>query len=72
MRRSVINRATYKRLQKMSPSAQFWEKHYILWRFGSYHQNQVAADLRILEWAIQRHEEQDEREAEGDDLNDER
>lgn len=59
----MINRATYKRLKKMPPSAQWWEKRYILWRFGSYHQNQVNADLRILEWAIRRHGEQDEREA---------
>lgn len=59
----MINRATYKRLQKMSPAAQFWEKRYILWRFGSYHQNIVEKDLKLLEWAIKRHKEQDSREA---------
>jgi hypothetical protein len=58
----MINRATYKRLKKMSPAAQFWEKRYILWRLGSYHQNQVKEDLELLEWSIKRHGDWDKEE----------
>jgi hypothetical protein len=47
----------------MSPGAQFWEKRYIVWRQGGYHQNDSEGFLETLEWAVKRFKEQDEREA---------
>lgn len=47
----------------MTPAQRFWEKRYLLWKFGSYHQNVVAEDLKTLEWAIKRHQDIDREEA---------
>lgn len=55
----MLNRSRWQKLKQMSPGAQFWEKRYILWRFGSYHQNTVIEDLKLVEWAIRKHKEQD-------------
>ena len=60
----MINRSRYKRLMAMSPGAQFWEKRYIAYQQGAYHQPGWYDELlRDIEYAIKLHREQDEREA---------
>jgi hypothetical protein len=60
----VFNRTRWNKLKAMTPAQQWWEKRYIA--SGYVRGDGTPADrdevLRLIEWAIKRHKQQDRRE----------